>query len=106
MSAPFQRQPRRIVAEAHPLDLSERMLDDLSRLFFLESQAKDREACRAYTRGDYAAGVRAELASQGLEFDSREIAGLAFVRFRHRVAHEERNLAPWERRRALLPDPF
>lgn len=90
----------------HPIDLDERMLDDLSRLFYRESQALDREASRAYTRGDWAHGARAELASQGLEFDSREIAELAFVRFRHRVAHEERNLAPWERRRSLLPEPF
>lgn len=100
----YQPQPK-IPKIGHPIDLTERMLDDLSRLFFLESQALDREACRAYVRGDWSHGARAELAAQGLEFDSREIAEHAFVRFRHRVAHELRNLAPWERK-DLPPDPF
>lgn len=89
----------------HPIDLDERMLDDLSRLFFVESEALQREACRHYTRGDWTAGARAELAAQGLEFDSREIADLAFTKFRFRHGHEHRNLAPWERKE-LPPDPF
>jgi hypothetical protein len=90
---------------AHPIDLSERLLDDLSRLFFVESQALEREAMRHYTNGQWSRGARAELAAQGLEFDSREIAGVAFTKFRFRHAHEHRNLAPWERKEKP-PEPF
>lgn len=89
----------------HPIDLDERLLDELSRLFFVESQALEKEADRHYTRGDYATGARAELAAQGLEFDSRELADLAFTKFRFRHAHEHRNLAPWERKEKP-PEPF
>lgn len=84
----------------HPIDLPERMLDELSRLFFAEAAQLEKDALVAYLRGNWARGARLELAIDGLRFDSKEIADLAFVKFRDRVAHEERNLAPWERREA------
>jgi len=90
----------------HPIDLDERLLDDLSRLFYREADAVAREAERHYVRGNYAAGAVAELASEGLDFDSRELARLAFVKFRFRHGHEERNLLPWERGRARKAPPF
>ena len=93
----YQRQPTRIATDPHPLNLPERMLDELSRLFLAESLEAEHEANRLYLRGDYERGAAAELRAQGLEFDSRELADLAFVRFRFRRAHELRNLAPWER---------
>ena len=100
----YQR-PAKVPKVGAPIDLDERMLDDLSRLFFVESQALDREASRHYTRGNWREGARAELAAQGLEFDSREIAHLAWLKFNFRNAHEVRNLAPWERK-DKPPEPF
>lgn len=82
-----------------PIDLPEAMLDDLARLFLIESIAVEGEAVEAYMRGQWHRGAQLELQSQGLEADSKEIAHHAFLRFRDRVHHEERNLTPWERRR-------
>ena len=100
----FQREAK-VPPVGHPIDLDERLLDDLSRLFYRESQALEREANRHYERGDWPRGARAEISAQGLEFDSREIAQVAFTRFRFRNGHEDLNLAPWERK-DLPPDPF
>jgi hypothetical protein len=101
----FQR-PAKVPPIGHPIDLDERMLDDLSRLFYKESDEKAREAERLYRDGNYTAGALAELASDGLDRDSREIARLAFVKFRFRHGHDERNLLPWQRGRPRPPSPF
>ncbi len=100
----YQREAK-VPKVGHPIDLPESMLDDLSRVFLRESEALEREATRHYIRGDWTAGASAELAAQGLDFDSREIAELSFVKFHFRHAHEVRNLAPWERKEKP-PSPF
>lgn len=83
----------------HPIDLPEPLLAELSRLFLAESRAVERDAMTAYTRSSWEEGARLELASDGLRFDSHEIAELAMVKRRLRLNDRERNLLPWERLR-------
>lgn len=89
------RYPR----QGSPVDLGERLLAELSRLFVLESDEKEREAISEYMAGRWAAGARAELDAEGLRFDSKEIAYFGCLVQRRRLADRERNLMPWERLR-------
>ena len=88
----------------HPIDLPERMLDELQRLFLREADLVFEDAVKAYMAGRWGAGAELEQRAEGLIFDSKEIARLAYLKHRDRVGHEERNLLPWERvRRRIKP---